>query len=899
MLVHSPNLYRLQISTILFGIVAPWIANALYIAKATPIANLDLTPFAFTGTGLAFAWSLFRLHFLELVPLANNAVIEGMRDGVVVLDQLQRIVGANPAAAKMLGRTEAELLGRHARVVLPSGVARVLDLSLNDNLQITLLSEGFPHTYDLSCSELRNHKGVRAGQVLVMRDITLRHRAEEALRASEERYRLMSELTSDYTYSLSLQTDQRLTIDWVTDAFIRITGYTKPELEATADWSRFVDPADLPIVYNNARLLSAVQSTACEFRIVTKSGATRWIRSYTRPIRDDDQQRIVRILGAGQDITERKHAEEALRSSEERYRHLFDSSPNPMWTYDIHAQTFLAVNDAAVEQYGYARERFLQMRIEDIRPTEDVPFLLEDCRAGSQGPSVIVERHKRHDGTIITVQVTSQPVSFLGAGARITLAVDITEQTLAEAALRQRNEYLAALHETTLALVNRLEVDDVLQAIVVRAGALVGTTHGYIYLVEPETDELVVRIGIGYYQNQLGYRIRHGENQGLAGLVRVTGKPVALEDYQAWEGRRTDFDGEPIHAVATVPLTSEGRVIGMIGLAYLEPGYSFGDDEMVILGRFAQLASVALDNAFLYTTAQQELADRKRAEADLALARDQALEAARLKAGFLATMSHELRTPLNAIIGFTDLTLEETSGTLNQMQRGNLRRVSRNARELLTMIDSILDMSKIDAGYMQLVDEHVFLEEIVWGALGDIETLISAKRLQVSVRRSQGPYPLVHGDSSRLHQIVLNLLSNAVKFTPDHGTIILVLEWGMAEQLEAAAPPGTGRPTGEWVTLSVCDSGIGIQADQHERIWSEFYQVDNSATRQYAGTGLGLAIVKRLTLMMNGQVGVTSQSGRGSTFTIWLPAQGYDDSSAGPTSRTRYEASVVEEATPW
>ncbi|MBV9787133.1 MAG: histidine kinase, partial [Chloroflexi bacterium] len=267
------------------------------------------------------------------------------------------------------------------------------------------------------------------------------------------------------------------------------------------------------------------------------------------------------------------------------------------------------------------------------------------------------------------------------------------------------------------------------------------------------------------------------------------------------------------------------------------------------------------------------LLERRRAEHALAAARDQALETARLKSDFLATMSHELRTPLNAIIGFTDITLQEHAGPINEDQRKNLERVSRNSHTLLELINSVLDMSKIDAGRMQLANEPVRIAAVVESAVANIEALVRNKQLDITIERPDNSLPHVNGDSGRLQQVVMNLLSNAVKFTPAHGAIRVILEYGYASDLAAAAPPLEDLPLGKWLALSVQDTGIGIAPGELERIWSEFYQVDGSTTRQYGGTGLGLAIAKRLMMLMNGHVGVRSTLGDGSTFTIWLPVE--------------------------
>lgn len=180
--------------------------------------------------------------------------------------------------------------------------------------------------------------------------------------------------------------------------------------------------------------------------------------------------------------------------------------------------------------------------------------------------------------------------------------------------LRQQNEYLAALHDTTLAVMNRLERNDVLQTIVERAGTLFGTAHGYIYLVD-DTHHLSMQIGTGVYSHVIGVHLQRGV--GLAGMIWQTGEPMTVANYSGWHGRATDFDQFQFYAVAGVPLTSGNTVVGVLGLGYLDPQLTFGAVEMLVLGRFGQLASVALDNAHLYMTSQRELAERSRAETAL------------------------------------------------------------------------------------------------------------------------------------------------------------------------------------------------------------------------------------------------------------------------------------------
>jgi signal transduction histidine kinase len=362
-------------------------------------------------------------------------------------------------------------------------------------------------------------------------------------------------------------------------------------------------------------------------------------------------------------------------------------------------------------------------------------------------------------------------------------------------------------------------------------------------------------------------------------LLDLTGRAIALLFTVDFDGEAARQIGAALPQLNYTPPESLSRTIETLASQLLHdlPPERRAEFQPRLAKLLGEIAAGFFRQARDVILADQEeiryalLGERRRAEQALATARDQALETARLKSDFLATMSHELRTPLNAIIGFTDLTLEEHVGPLNQHQRSNLERVSRNSRTLLELINSVLDMSKIDAGRMQLASDPLQIGSIVESAVANIETLVSAKQLQLTIQQPEQPIPRVLGDASRLQQSVLNLLSNAVKFTPAHGAIQVVLEYGPATALTVAVPPATHLPPGLWVAVSVQDSGIGIPDEELERIWSEFYQIDGSATRQYGGTGLGLAITKRLTMLMGGHVGVRSSVGSGSTFTLWLP----------------------------
>jgi len=242
---------------------------------------------------------------------------------------------------------------------------------------------------------------------------------------------------------------------------------------------------------------------------------------------------------------------------------------------------------------------------------------------------------------------------------------------------------------------------------------------------------------------------------------------------------------------------------------------------------------------------------------DLEVANKVAREANRLKSEFLSTMSHELRTPLNSIVGFTDILLTEKPGTINATQRTFLERVAGNNRRLLKLINDILDLSRIEAGRMEIIPITYSPRDMLERVSAQSSALFTNKKLKFDVVIADNLPSTVYGDRDRLEQVVVNLLSNAAKFT-NEGAVVL----------------SAARAKNNTWTIEVKDTGIGIAPHALEMIFEPFRQVDGSTSRQHGGSGLGLAIVRELCQMMNGQMQVQSELGKGSTFTVILPVTG-------------------------
>jgi len=331
------------------------------------------------------------------------------------------------------------------------------------------------------------------------------------------------------------------------------------------------------------------------------------------------------------------------------------------------------------------------------------------------------------------------------------------------------------------------------------------------------------------------------ERGTAVGRAATEGKIIHIEDvledkeYTYWDSQRVGG----YRSVLGVPLLREGVPIGVIGLTRSHPR-SFSDKHIDLLQTFADQAVIAIENVRLF----DEIQDKSR----------QLAEASQHKSQFLANMSHELRTPLNAIIGVSEM-LREDAEALKQ-DTEPLDRVLGAGRHLLALINDILDISKIEAGRMELQLESFPLAPLIADVVKTIEPLAAKNANHVTVK-CDGTIGTLHADQMRLRQALLNLMSNANKFT-ERGSIAIDARHGQED----------GR---DCVIIEVSDSGIGMTAEQMGKLFQEFSQADASTTRKYGGTGLGLAISKRFCQMMGGDITVESEPGRGSTFTVRLP----------------------------
>jgi signal transduction histidine kinase len=319
--------------------------------------------------------------------------------------------------------------------------------------------------------------------------------------------------------------------------------------------------------------------------------------------------------------------------------------------------------------------------------------------------------------------------------------------------------------------------------------------------------------------------------------------------------------------LAAPMVARDGRNLGLIQLSDRYEGDFTAQDEAVLL-QLAQMASIAIENTLLYGEAQT--------------ARTAADFANRAKSQFLANMSHEIRTPINAILGYTDLMEMGIAGPLTDDQKAKLERVRLSGQHLLGLVNDVLDLSKIEAGQMEVEHERSSASYAVAEAIALVTPQATDRGLNLSSQCTISSDVQFVGDEDRVRQILVNLLSNAVKFTESGGSVSVTC--GCTARADDEADVGDEGP---WVYVRVEDTGMGIAPEKLGAVFQPFVQAEEGHTRKHGGTGLGLTISRRFARLMEGDLTVRSTLGRGSCFTLWLPAA--RDAAAQETSFTAHD----------
>ena len=431
----------------------------------------------------------------------------------------------------------------------------------------------------------------------------------------------------------------------------------------------------------------------------------------------------------------------------------------------------------------------------------------------------------------------------------------------------RRNRELERLRHLAGTLLAGADLDSLVKEVAQTAAELLEADSGAVTLVVEEGRFLRVIAACGALEPAVG--ILMPVDESLLGWAVTHDAPLISDDMEADpRSHHPPALAVRLKTAAIVPLRSADFTVGTVSVYNRRDGQPFSDHDLRLLQILGDQVVVGLDRAsVLEESRRNELALRTK---NLELQR-----VTLLKNEFLANMSHELRTPLNAIIGFSDLILEGSAGELNLQQREFTEAVLRNGKHLLTLINSALDLSKIEAGRMTLSLTVTDLREAIVDAVADTASLRTAKRQECTLQLDPAPLTIV-ADGGRIRQILFNLLSNASKFTAEDGKISLAAvrtRAPLSQPAERAGDQARLVPQ-DVVWVSVTDEGIGIKRQDMPKLFQEFSQVDSSSSRRAQGTGLGLALCKKFVEMHGGTIGADSVYGRGAAFWFILPTDG-------------------------
>ena len=664
--------------------------------------------------------------------------------------------------------------------------------------------------------------------VLRLRDVrALPRRPDEALATLQ--FKAMMEVSDDFIYFK----DRHHVMTGASQTLVSLCPNAEhwTDLLGLTDYDIFPEPyADA--YYRLEKQVFAGKSVAQELQeILHTDGRHRWVDNRKYPMRDASGQ-IVGLYGVARDVTAQIESESALRRNEQRFRSVFENTPSiAVQGYDRNRRVIFW-NAASERLYGWTAAEALGQPLEDlIIPVAMRAAVVQAVQAWADGGPAIPASEltlQRKDGSPVEVFSSHVMLSGYAGPEMFCLDIDLTDRKHAEAErdrYRERLEELVAERTHELALANeQIRIDQE------RYRYAIAATEDGIWDFDHVRERSYINPGYG---RMLGYapeEIGADRQQHLLDLLHPEDFPRVMQQVQQLVSGKVDtFENE-------------------FRLRCKDGSWKW------ILSRGRVVARDALGRPMRSVGTHVDLSARKRIEVDLRQAKEAAEAANLAKSAFLANMSHEIRTPMNTIIGMTSL-LQRHTDDLRQIE--GLEVITTAAHHLLGVINDILDLSKIEAGRLDLIDESLHVESIVAHVVEMLQGRAHAKGLALVSDVGSIPASL-RGDAGRLRQALVNFAGNAIKFTAAGSVVV------RAFVVEA-------DDDGVLVRFEVADTGIGIGPDVLPRLFTRFEQADNSTTRAYGGTGLGLVITKKLAEQMGGTVGVDSTPGQGSTF--WLTAR--------------------------
>jgi hypothetical protein len=768
---------------------------------------------------------------------------------------------------------------------------------------------------------LRDNNGEIVGYQSSVSDITERKQAEEALQESATRYReLFNNMSSGVAVYEPVENGRDFVFKNLNRTGERINRTSKEAVIGKKVTEMFPGVEQFGLLDVFRRVYKTGKPEHHPVTLYKHDRRFAWFENYVYKLPSGE------IVAVHNDVTENKQAEEALRDSEERYRQVVSTTTDAVMLFDAETRQFVDVNEACELLYGYSKSEFLKLKHGDItaQPAESDASIGDVLRNGTH--EIPWRYHKKKDGTVFPVEISGSNFEIKGRKVLCGVIRDITERKRAEEKLRDsENKSRAWLSHSPVCTkivdldfnlqymsesgVKGLKIDDIAEfygkpypfdfypesfrntmtkslekvketgEVITQESSVVDIEGNelwyhstlvpvnddegqidYIMVVSIETTErkqaeevirkserrfwtLVESAPIAFYETDVQGKCLYvnGKWRELTGLTLEDALGAGWQKGIHKEDRSRIFKQWNEHAHQQEPWNTE---------------YRFSTPEGKISWTVGSAAAMCDADGQVtgYIGANIDITDRKRAEKELVIAKNKAEAANVAKSQFLANMSHEIRSPMSMIMGFSELL---NTGELNDEQRSHSQLILKASKALLKIIDDILDVSRIEAGKLELNMQQRPLTNLLDSIEPMMEQMAAEKQLQFHVSCSKELPAEIYTDHDRLYQCLVNLISNAVKFT-EKGHVHLNVTFDQ-------------RQDKDFVRFDVEDTGIGIAADEHDRIFSSFRQVDGSDSQLHGGTGLGLTITKQLAELLNGEITLTSEVGTGSVFSLIIP----------------------------
>ncbi|HEY9646559.1 MAG TPA: PAS domain S-box protein [Chroococcidiopsis sp.] len=753
-------------------------------------------------------------------------------------------------------------------------------------------SDGTPVWIEGDYICLYDAQGKITGHFGIQRDVTARKRAEAELRHSEERWQLIVQASNDGIFDIDLTTGR----GFYSERFKQMLGYGDQEFADTRDqWIELLHPddRDRTIAAKAAYLNREIPQLTQEYRMRGKDGTYKWLFDRVLAVWDDNGQPL-RVLGISTDISDRKQVEETLKRQQAFLRSVIDIPPNLIFAKDYNGH-FVLANQATAEIYGTTVEDLIGKTDADFNPNlaEVELFLKDDRNVIQTGQAKLIEETVTSAaGETRCFQTIKTPIESLDGQSVFVLgiATDITDRKQSEATLAKRERYLAVLVEIQRLLLAAKTKYTHHTKILQQLGMASGASRVYLFenhydaagtLMMSQRAEWCAEGIIPQLDNPMLQNLSYPEFFPRWAELLPSGEAIngIVADFPVSE--RAVLEPQGVLSILILPLIVGNQFWGFIGFDNCVLAQPWDALELNLLSAAASAISLHQKRKQTEAALAQLLVQTQEQSIALEKARDAAEAANRAKTEFLSNMSHELRTPLNAILGFTQIMSHDC--LLNAENQEYVNIINRSGQHLLTLINDVLEMSKIEAGRLKLHPISFDLHHLLDTIYDMLHLKASAKQLQLTFQRSPTLPQYITTDEGKLRQVLLNLVGNAIKFTHRGGVFLRITERhspensaaaGSETRLEAGLNSGPGLTASGALILrfEIEDTGPGIAADDLESLFKPFMQTP-IGRQSTEGTGLGLTISQKFVQLMGGHITVDSVVDQGCIFRFAIEAK--------------------------